>query len=143
MISVTSKKGDVAEIAVMLALKRLGFFISRPWGLCHYDFIVDIHGKLLRVQVKTGRYANGVVNASIRKPNGTTYTNIDVFGIYCPKLDKSYLVPRGSTNTTLTLRIDEPKNNQSKKLIWAKEYEIPSDGITSEWHKLYDAVPRK
>jgi hypothetical protein len=58
--------------------------------------------------------------------DGTVYTNdIDYFGVYCPENDKVYLVPVEDTTQRLcSLRVTPAKNNQKKRVRWAKDYEV-------------------
>jgi len=49
----TKLKGDIAEQAAILKLLELGWGVSKPIGdRMPYDLIVDILGKLVKVQVK-------------------------------------------------------------------------------------------
>ena len=50
---------------------------------------------------------------------------VEYFGVYCPELDKAYLIPVEIVGTSQgVLRIDPSKNNQTKLIHWCKEYEI-------------------
>lgn len=50
---------------------------------------------------------------------------VDYFGVYCFELDKCYLVPIDDVGLTqCNLRVLPSKNNQSKRIKWAKDYEI-------------------
>ena len=45
--------------------------------------------------------------------------------MYCPQISKAYLVPVDIVGKTEgKLRLVETKNNQSKNVHWAEEYEI-------------------
>ena len=47
-------KGNITELEVLTYMTKLGYQISIPFGdRERYDQIWDIHGKLLKVQVKT------------------------------------------------------------------------------------------
>lgn len=105
-----------------------------------YDFVVEENSKFIRYQCKTGRYRKGCVVfniANVSKIKGkykiTKYdeNQIDNFVVYCPELDKIYIVPvntipKGFT-TKMSLRIDNPKNGQlntNPPIKWAKNYEF-------------------
>ncbi len=50
----------------------------------------------------------------------------EYFGVYCAELNTVYLVPINIVPYAgeVHLRIQPTKNNQEKKVIWAKDYEI-------------------
>ena len=57
------RKGEIAMIKVGIRALQVGAFVSKPiFEGARYDYIIEIDGKLYRVQVK---YADG-------KPTGTT-----------------------------------------------------------------------
>ena len=55
MLSLHHKtRGEIAEALFIAIAKALGFRVSRPFGdNCPYDFILDWHGHLIRVQLKS------------------------------------------------------------------------------------------
>ena len=72
-----------------------------PWGGRHrYDFVVDEgNGRFTRVQCKSGVYRRSAIyfrtcSADKRQPMGDPYVGqIDAFAVYCPELDRAYLIP--------------------------------------------------
>lgn len=83
------------------ALLRRGYSVSVPQSSNErYDLIVDV-GRLLRVQVKTGRLRNGAVTFSTRSVRVNSrgahwrdyHGEIDYFFVYCPDTDGVYAVP--------------------------------------------------
>ena len=95
--------GNITEIKCMLAFLEQGYNVLTPYGDCErYDFVADIKGNLVRIQVKTSKLArrgNGF-NFSMRssnRQNGAilhhryTKEEIDFFATYYQ--DKCYLVP--------------------------------------------------
>jgi len=54
------------------------------------------------------------------------FGDAEYFGVYCMELNKVYLVPVDIATyaSEVSLRFDPPKNNQSKKIIWARDYEV-------------------
>ena len=68
---------------------------------------------------------------------------IDYYGVYCPDNGKVYLIPIAVVNTSSAfyLRIDPPKNNQQKRIRWAKDYEVKPRRITIELDDLDDLGP--
>jgi len=48
---------------------------------------------------------------------------IDLFGIYCHDVESVYLIPVGEISAwSWSLRVESPKNGQSKKVRWASRY---------------------
>lgn len=53
----TKQTGDVSEQAVILEILKRGWDVSIPIGdRLPYDIIVDINGKLIKIQIKTAWY---------------------------------------------------------------------------------------
>jgi hypothetical protein len=107
-----------------------------------YDLVIDEGDELIRVQCKTGRLRQGAVRfatCSMRyhHPNNQGTRNYrhsyegqaDLFGIYCPEIDSVYLVPVASVGKVMGyLRVHPTKNNQTKKVRWAHDYELKLPG---------------
>lgn len=134
----TKSIGDISEMAVALALARAGYLVSKPVGEnCRYDLVVDEDGALSRVQVKTGRLRNGAIewhccstHFNDGRPINKPYTNqIDYFGIYCPELQSTYLVPIGETSRGACLRVYPTRNNQTLRIRWAQDYLISCEPL--------------
>jgi hypothetical protein len=54
--------GDRSTLAIMVALHELGLPLLTPYGEnTRYDLVIEIGGKLTRVQCKTGRLRKGAV----------------------------------------------------------------------------------
>lgn len=124
--------GNITEIKCMLAFLEQGYNVLTPYGDCErYDFVADIKGNLVRIQVKTSKLArrgNGF-NFSMRssnRQNGAilhhryTKEEIDFFATYYQ--DKCYLVPVEECGAEKTLRLDPPENGQRYSM--AKDYEL-------------------
>lgn len=129
----TKTKGDITELKIATKLVELGEQILFPYGDNNrYDIVVDKGDKFVKIQCKTGRLKNGVVifntcshhcrkNYIMKNYRG----EIDLFGIYCPQNKKCYLVPVEDVGVSnARLRVYPPKNNQHKKIIFAKKYEL-------------------
>ena len=123
-----------SEAAITRELLRRGYSVSVPLGSNQrYDLIVDA-GHLLRVQCKTGRLRHGAITFSTRSIRSNTRGarwrgyggEIEYFAIYCPDTNGVYMVPiEEATTGDGTLRVDAPLNNQTKRIRWASEYELP------------------
>jgi predicted RNA-binding Zn-ribbon protein involved in translation (DUF1610 family) len=135
----TQSLGNITELQCISKFIELGYEVSIPYGNgAKYDFIVDIDGKLLRIQCKSSR--------QVRRSDGTedlgafcftctssttntqktikhTYSEnqIDYFSTVWQ--NKVYLVPVNECSTSKTLRILPPqKENQLYNK--AEDYEI-------------------
>lgn len=131
-----NRKGNIAEAAVVFHAARLGINVCRPL-LEHgrYDLVLDIGGRLLRVQCKWAQHVGDVVVirliGSRFTPSGyvrTTYLRdeIDAVAGYCAPLDVCYLLPSEliAGRTTIQLRLAQTKNGQEAGLHWATQYEF-------------------
>ncbi|MEA2470187.1 MAG: hypothetical protein QOE38_1186 [Thermoleophilaceae bacterium] len=98
-----SQKGAVAEIAIALEATKLGIPVYRPVAEGgRTDMILDVGGRLQRVQCKWANRERGVVNVRLRtsrRANGryvtTTYcaAEVDAVAAYCPDVERCYLLP--------------------------------------------------
>lgn len=136
--------GIASETMVIAALTSLGHQVSLPYGdNAMYDLIVDMQGKLKRVQVKTAFDTSyGVIWVKTcstqklivdRKLVGTTiktYTkkDIDYIACYSRVYKRVYLVPieivKENNKAILQLRVLKSKYNIRKRCEPAKRYEI-------------------
>lgn len=90
----------ITELNILTYISRLGYIVSVPFGNSDkYDQICDIHGKLLRVQIKTARWKDerksGIFFNCYSVANGKkhSYTKQDIDFYATSWLDKCYLVP--------------------------------------------------
>lgn len=128
----TKRTGDISELRLMHDLVRAGYLVSIPFGEDHrYDLVIEKAGKFASVQVKTGRLRNGAVLFNCYSSHAhrggaacRAYTGeIDYFGVYCPELGSSYLIPVDELPVVHgMLRVEPAKNGQAKKLRWASRY---------------------
>lgn len=131
----TTGRGDITELEVALALMRSGRTVLRPisTGL-RYDLAIDEgNGAVTRVQCKTGRLRGGVIVFRLamfdaRRPNGAPYHGeIEAFGVHCPEVGRSFLVPMsdlGMMRNLACLRVKPARNGQIKGIRDAARYEI-------------------
>ncbi len=118
----------------MAALIRNGYRLLIPYGdNARYDVVIENgDGVFSRVQVKTGRLERGMIEFngySSHSHRGGASTRVyrgevDFFGVYCPQVDRCFLVPASEVNTHGCLRIEPPRNGQMKKIRWAKNYTL-------------------
>jgi PD-(D/E)XK endonuclease len=129
--------GDGSTLAIMTALRMSGVALYVPFGEnTRCDLVVDDDGNLIRVQCKTGRLRDGAIRFAVcscyghhRNPQTARRTyegQVDYFAVYCPETAGVYMVPIGDLPLMAAahLRVDPPRNNQSKRIRFAADYQI-------------------
>ena len=128
------QKGDLTELQCITAFYELGCGVSIPYGEnSRYDFIADVKGKLLKIQVKTSRPLHGgdTITFSCRSTRISStacynrrYTSeeIDFFATFYD--GKCYLVPVGECGTDKLLRLEPTKNGQVAGVHYVSDYEL-------------------
>lgn len=101
----TKHKGDIAEQAVILKALQMGWEVATPIGdRLPYDLIIDIAGKLVKIQVKSAWFdeakQNYVVDNRRTKTNRRemkrelyTLTDFDFAILYIAPLQIFYIMP--------------------------------------------------
>lgn len=121
----TQFKGAITELLVAAHLMSLGYNVSQPLTQdSKYDLIVDVHGKLLRLQVKTSRLNPDTKGKSIKFNCRSTTNNvrecknryysseeIDFFATYWEGL--VFLIPVSQCSAEKILWIDTPTHSNS------------------------------
>jgi hypothetical protein len=131
-VSVTNQKGDIGEAAFVFEAVKKGYWVGKMPQDCPYDFALD-HGigTLSRIQVKYKALSdNGSVilkldQKSLTYKNRRTYceSNVDYFAIFVPDLNLTALIPiKDVVKGSITLRVSEPKNGQSKGVRYLSEF---------------------
>lgn len=132
----TKQRGNVTEVECMLAFLKLGYNVLTPYGDCErYDFVVDIQGKLYKVQVKSANDNHiqdgyiGFQTANKTTREGTfvrhTYTKAEIDYFMTSYDGKCYLIPVQECSTCeKRLRFLPPKNGQTKGITFASDYEL-------------------
>ncbi len=137
-------RGDVTEAAVLAALVRHGLPVLLPFCADGpYDLVVDAGGgRFIRVQCKTGREtgSGGVVFNSLSTDHGRgarSYDGLaDVFGVYCPALDRVFIVPvEQATRSKTHLRITPARNGQERRVRRAEDFGVAA------WVDVLRSVP--
>ncbi len=116
-----SLKGDISVLKVSTALVLRGISVSFPWGNGQrYDLIADLAGRLITVQVKTGRMVRGAILfkscGQKRDKTPTPYIGqVEFFAVFSPDLDQVYFVPVDECPPFESrIRIEPPRNGQEK-----------------------------
>ena len=101
----TKLRADIAESAVIVELLKRGFRVLQPIGdRLPYDLGIDVHGKLIRIQVKSAWYEASkrlyTVDARRTKTNRRSmrrawYTSkdFDFAVLYLPDRGTCYVMP--------------------------------------------------
>jgi hypothetical protein len=128
--------GHRTEAAILADLVRRGYRILVPFGVNQrYDLVLETDEGFLRVQCKTGRLRDGVIQFSaISVQSNTRRTRVrgyagevDLFAVYCPDNRNVYVIPAEEVSgCTMHLRLDPPRNRQRKRVRWACDYELPA-----------------
>ena len=107
----TKQKGAIAEQAVVLAALKSGYGVSTPVGdYLPYDLIIDVTGKLIKVQVKSAwwdeKKGNYVVdnrrtrtNRRVMQRANYALHDFDFAVLYIPTLDVFYIMPSADFNS--------------------------------------------
>ena len=131
-ISNTLLKGRITELKCELWFLEHGFLVSIPDVPYQYDFLVDINGKILKIQVKTGTVDaenTGItfkVCSITHNNNGYARRNyskndVDYFMTYYD--GQCYLIPFADCGVKeKKLRFAPPKNGQIKGISFARDY---------------------
>lgn len=130
-MAITKTKGDLGEGIILADILKRGYKVALPLGEdwpC--DLIVLKENILHRVQCKYTESSNGVVSVKCRSCNNWvnrkyTTEEIDWIACYDKNTDCCYYVPSsllGEGRTEISLRIEPTKNNQTKKVLYAKDF---------------------
>lgn len=126
------RKGDLTEALVVAELKRRGIPVSKPVGDNErYDLIAESEAGLWTLQIKTGRFTDGVVEfkgvSQHTNSQGNQYVpydgDVDFFVVYAYEFETLYLVPEEAVGNDMRLRVAEP-DQQDRTIKWAEEYEF-------------------
>lgn len=128
--------GQRSEAAILARLVSQGHRILLPFGVNQrYDLVLDSEGRFLKVQCKTGRLRNGSirfravsVQSNMNRTSWRGYAGeVDLFAVYCPENSGVYLIPADEVAPNVNyLRVDPTRNNQAKRIRWARDYELPA-----------------
>jgi hypothetical protein len=127
-------RGKESEAAILAALVKAGKCVLIPWNDERFDFVVYENGGFQRIQAKTGCLKDGYVlfrTVSVHS-QGTHrqryHGQVDQFAVYCPDLEKVYVVPAGDLPGEMaSLRLAPPRNGQTSGIRWARDFELTSE----------------
>ena len=123
------------EAAIVSQLIRKGYDVLVPLGVNQrYDLVLEINGRFVRAQCKTGRFRAGVVRFSPRSTRCNRHSiqtrgyrgEVDIFLVYCRELDRTYAVPvEEAPSSEMWLRVEPALNGQRLGTHPAARYELP------------------
>jgi hypothetical protein len=142
----TARRGLATHLAVAQRLVERGYEVLQPladhlrYDLAYYvpasrgnDLSGGRSARLVRIQCKTARISKDQAYLRFNTANMTggrrerrSYRgDVEFFGVYSPEIGKVYIVPvEAVPKFSAQLRLKNPKNNQEKKIVWAKDYEL-------------------
>jgi hypothetical protein len=132
----TDQKGAIAEACIAAAALKLGIDVYKPVAEGgRYDMILDIGGKLWRVQCKwASRRGETLVvscESARRCADGFirrryTAEEVDAIGAYNLEFDRCFLIPiaRVENKPSIALRVSPCLNNQRRRINWADDFDF-------------------
>lgn len=131
----TKRKGNLTELQCLTAFMAQNCSVSIPYGDSDkYDFIADVEGKLIKIQVKTSSLKKNSTDAIVFSCR-TTHVNckgctnerysdkdIDYFATYWE--NQCYIVPISECSVEKTLRFVPPKNGRTNGISFASDYTL-------------------
>ena len=132
----TQIQGAMTEQKCFLKCIEMGYVVSKPlFDNARYDFILDINGKLYKIQVKTSRWIdntksafvfNGYSQHSLGDGNKRMkYTNKEIDFFMTEQEGIFYLYPATEEGfTEKRLRVKISSGGQVKNVTFAKDYEF-------------------
>jgi hypothetical protein len=126
----TDLKGELCENIAIVHLMKMGFVVSKTINKCRYDLLVDVDGRILKMQVKKATIKENYIEfrtASVSTKNKIRkqYTNkeIDYFIIVDSDNDIVYIMHVDDCSQgNQRLRTIKAKNNQEKNILFAEDF---------------------
>lgn len=130
----TQTQGAITEQKCFLKCIEFGYTVSKPlFDNARYDFILDVNGKLYKIQIKTSRWVdeeksaitfNGYSQHSTGNGNKRMkYTNQEIDYFMTEQEGIFYLYPASEEGfLEKKLRVLPPKSGQTKNITFAKDY---------------------
>ena len=129
----TKSPGDLGVFKAMVDLHERGFVVAEPLTEhSPFDLIIWRNQEAKTVQVKyRSKDDSGKVNVRFRATQWNTdgpynaeinTDAIDVYCVYCPESDECYYFDPDRFGKSITIRIEDPKNNQTKGINFAEDF---------------------
>lgn len=139
MLDITQQKGLKTELKCLQDFTELGIQCSIPFGdSSKYDVLVDIRGKILKIQCKTSRWAKDTAEQEVafcidtcrqttntQKTTRYKYTDDEIDYFYTNFQNQGYLVSiQEATGDTFRWRYIYPATGQRTGIHIAENYRI-------------------
>ena len=129
----TKNKGDLGVLKAQVALCEQGYLTLIP-NTEHspFDLVAYKDGKFFRIQVKYRSASKGKIEvkfASIWTDKSGIHIipvdkdEIDMYCLYCPDTDRCYWIDPKKFDCSVTLRLEDTKNNQQEGVNMASDFE--------------------
>ena len=129
----TKSKGDLGVLKAQVDLFEQGFTLFMPLTEhSPFDLVAYRNGEFQRVQVKY-RAVDGTGKVTVKfatcwADRHGTHTlpvdkhDVDVYCIYCPDTDDCYYLDPRRFGSSVSLRVEKPKNGQRKNVHFAADF---------------------
>ncbi len=129
----TKNKGDLGVLKAQVDLFEQGFTVCVPLTEhSPFDLVAYKNREFRRVQVKY-RALNGKGALEVRFSTCWTDRNgvhtvpidkeeVDLFCVYCPDTDQCYYLDPREFESSVSLRVETPKNCQAKRVNFAADF---------------------
>lgn len=134
----TKTKGDLGVLKAQADLCEKGYLVCIPLSEhAPFDLVAYKNYAFKRVQVKARSLRKGKLDIRLESSYAdrrgvharkVDSKDIDLYCVYCLDTDSCYYFRLGdfSGRHTVSLRVDKPKNSQSRRIRWASDYrEVP------------------
>lgn len=129
----TKEKGDIGVLKAQADIAEQGYKILVPLSEhLPFDLVAYKNGEYKRIQVKYRKAVNGSISFDARSTwsdkNGSHVermdkNQVDIVCLYCPETDKCYYFNPKDMDKSISLRIKDTRNGQSKNVKQAVDYE--------------------
>ena len=117
----TVRQGEISEqIFATKCFVEYGYMVSQPNGTADYDLLIDVDGRIVKVQVKSS--STNASNVMICKGTNAVKSgkqgkypypmkSVDFFATHNIPKDEWYIIPRSFTGDRLNIRVFAKKGN--------------------------------
>ncbi len=132
----TKRRGEIGEAAFLAKASSMGWGVAKPWGDSdRYDLIVDVGGRLLKVQVKSAHRVcaqpGGGYRIRAHPHQRVSYRDdeIDFLVAYIVPEDIWYVFPPSAFQNMKSMRLFPYKGKKMSKFeryreAWGAFYEV-------------------
>ena len=130
------RRGELGEAAFLAKASSMGFGVAKPWGDSdRYDLIVDVAGRLLKVQVKSAHCVSASpgggynIRAYGHARRSHAAGEIDFLVAYIVPEDIWYVFPPSAFQTMKSLRLFPHHGHKTSKFeqyreAWGVFYDV-------------------